>query len=161
MGFQTFVRGDQASAVPGTIVEAVDTYKYVRQGVVGEGATVHLGKFVVYDSTINGYRDVKQGDTEDKIAGLCVLSHYTTGEQNTSIYNAGESITVLENGIMASSVNADKGDTDKITVDLDSGNIFIGTITATITNKIELTKYKCVQHTGLGLTSSGVAFIKA
>ena len=62
---------------------------------------------------------------------------------------------------MASSVNADKGDTDKITVDLDSGNIFIGTITATITNKIELTKYKCVQHTGLGLTSSGVAFIKA
>lgn len=161
MGFQKIVRSAQAAAVPGTIVEAADTYKYVRKGVVGTNSVVHLGKFVVYDDTIKGYRDVKQGDTEDKIAGICVFGHYTSGESNTSIYNAGESITVLENGIAAVSVNADKGDTDKITIDLDTADVYVGTITASITAKLELNNYKCTQHTGLGLTSSGVAFIKA
>lgn len=161
MSFQKNVRYNQAAAVPGTIVEAADTYKYVRKGSVAKGNVVHLGKFVVYDDTAKGYRDVKQGDTEDKIAGICVLGAYTSGESNTSIYNENESVVILENGIAAVSVNADKGDTDKITVDLDTADIYVGTVTATITNKLELNKYKCTQHTGLGLTSSGVAFIKA
>lgn len=161
MPFQKTIRYDQAAAIPGTIVEAADTYKYVRKGSVAKGSNVHLGKFVVYDDVNKGYRDVKQGDTEDKIAGICVFSHYTSGENATSMYNEGESVVILENGIAAVSVNADKGDTDKITVDLDTADIYVGTVTATITNKIELEKYKCVQHTGLGISSSGVAFIKA
>lgn len=161
MAFQTTIRYDQAAAVPGTIVEAADTYKYVRKGSVAKGNNVHLGKFVVYDTTAKGYRDVKQGDTEDKIVGICVLGNYTSGDKATSMYNEGESVVILENGIAAVSVNADKGDTDKISIDLDTADVYVGTVTATITNKLELSKYKCVQHTGLGISSSGVAFIKA
>lgn len=160
MPFQSTIRYDQAAAIPGSLVEAADTYKYVRKGSVGKGASAGIGKFLVFDNSIEGYRNVKQGDTSDKLAGICILDKYTTGENVSYSYSEGLPVTVMENGIAAVDVVSDKGDTDVVTIDLDTGDIYIGTVTATITNKITADAFKCVQHTGLGLNNAGIAFIK-
>lgn len=160
MSFQKTIRYDQAAAIPGTIVEAADTYKYVRKGAVGKGKTLGIGKFAVYDTTAKGYRNVTQGDTADKLAGLCVLDKYNTGEAVDYTYKDGQAVTILENGIMAVEVVSDKGDTDKITIDLDTTDIYVGTVTAAITNKITADGFKCVQHTGLAENEKGIVFIK-
>ena len=160
MPFQTTIRYTQAAAIPGTIVEAADTYKYVRKGAVGKGKTLGIGKFAVYDAAAKGYRNVAQGDTADNLAGLCVLDKYNTGEAVDYVYKDGQAVTILENGIMAVEVVFDKGDTDVITIDLDTADIYVGTVTATITNKITANGFKCVQHTGLAANEKGIVFIK-
>lgn len=160
MSFQKTIRYDQAAAIPGTIVEAADTYKYVRKGAVGKGKTLGIGKFAVYDTAAKGYRNVTQGDDADKLAGLCVLDKYNTGEAVDYTYKDGQAVTILENGIMAVEVVSDKGDTDEVTIDLDTTDIYVGTVTATITHKITASGFKCVQHTGLAENKKGIVFIK-
>lgn len=160
MTFQTNVRYNQAAAIPGTIVEAADTYKYIRKGEVASGSALGIGKFAVYDSVAKGYRNVAQGDTSDKLVGLCILDKYNTGESIDYSYKDGQAVAILANGVMAVSVVSDKGDTDDITIDLDTADIYVGTVTATITNQIKADGFVCVQHTGLGVNVPGIAFIK-
>lgn len=160
MAFQNTIRYNQAAAIPGSIVEAADTYKYLRKGEVAQDSKLGIGKFAVYDTSAKGYRDVKQGDTADKLAGLCILDKYNTGESVDYSYKDGQSVAVMANGIMAVNVVSDKGDNDDITIDLDTTDIYIGTVTATLTHQIKADGFTCVQHTGLGVNVPGIAFIK-
>lgn len=160
MAFQKDVRAEQGVAIPGTVVQASDTYKYIKKGVVGSKSTAVIGKFVVEDNSVKGYRMTKQGDTADKIAGICLLGSYITGDDNSIAYTEGQPVNILENGVVAVEVIGDKGDNDKITINLENGDIYVGTVTATITHKLELPAYKCVQHTGLAAKEKGIAFIK-
>lgn len=158
MAFQKLVRGNQAAAMNGTIVEAADTYKYIKKGNVMKGGYAHIGKFVVKDTTTGDYRGVKTGDST--FAGVCILDKYISGESMTSIYPEGTPISILENGVVAVSVNGDNNENDEVRVDVENGNIWIGTAGVTTATTTLVPNWTCVQHTGLGKDSSGIAFIK-
>ena len=154
MSFQTEVRQYPGVAVPGTIVEAADTYKFVKSGKVADDSTVTVGAFAVSTGS-NIYRATATGDTA--VAGVVVFDHFKTGETADATYRAGENFKLLANGIVAVNVTADDQTSDGVVVVLATGEI---KITSSASDGELLTDWVCVQHTGLDATDAGIAFIK-
>lgn len=159
MQFQNKVNIKLAAAIPGTLVEAGDTYKYLVKGIV-DGGPAYVGKFAAKEAD-GKYRGLKQDDTAADVVGVVILNNYVSSDDTaTNYYGVGQSVAIAQNGVIA--VEAyDKGDSDVITVNLDNNDIYIGTTPGTVTNKLEITSWKVVQHTGLDSdTEKGIAFIK-
>lgn len=144
--FQSTVRANQGAAIPGTLVEAANTYRYVRKGIT-EDDTCKVGGFVALNSANGKYHGAKATDAE--IAGVVLFDQYYASE---NIDNAGiakdTDIRIVENGVVA--IELPKGttvtaNTKHVLFNKENGKISIEAIEQVADNKIN-TGWEVVQH---------------
>ena len=97
--FQSEVRYDLPAATPGTLVEAADTYKYVRKAITADDK-VAIGDFCRAAAGKPG--QVSGAYTTGAVIGVVLNDIMVTGSDVPSMtLPKGQDIRIVENGIVA------------------------------------------------------------
>lgn len=151
--FQSEVRDGLGVAVPGTIVEAAESYKLVEHFVT-EDDSCTVGSFVKKGS-VEGKVVAAKGDGD--VIGIIIKDSYFTGQDLGISIPAGQTVTVCLFGVVAVENTATGAATfnNKVLMKKDDGTLVFAPISATATAEQKETGWKVKQ----GADKNGIVFL--
>lgn len=151
--FQKKIGATLGVAVPGTIVEAAESYKLVEHFITEDDSCV-IGSFVKKGSA-EGKVVAATGDGE--VIGIIVKNGYLTGEKEGIKIPAGENVAVLLFGVVAVENTATAAATfnDKVLMKKADGILIFAKASATATAEQKETGWKVKQ----GADKKGIVFL--
>lgn len=151
--FQKTIGNGLGVAVPGTIVEAAESYKLLEHFVT-EDDSCTVGSFVKKGS-VEGKVVAAKGDGD--VIGIIIKDSYFTGGELGMNIPAGQTVTVCLFGVVAVENTATAAATfnNKVLMKKDDGTLVFAPISATATAEQKETGWKVKQ----GADKNGIVFV--